>query len=373
MDRRASERRTNILPPGHGDPVSPLEGAVVESRVEDRRTGLRPRRRFRVPGPYELRAILGVSGLFAVVLAILDVALYRLQQARSEKALQVAPELSRLIVGQDRMEMGLIVLASAVGLLAVVLIVMFESNHTARPLENLKRTMQKFVEQGGGLRARFRREDHFHDVAHAFNALAASVERQAQENAARAALAAAALRRIVHEAGDASRSSGLAERLGRVADELDQIAQGRAAHPDTEAAIAEGRALAPRNPARAPARSTPPSTPPVAECKSGTRIRIRADLTASVILTLNALSASSSTTSLLSPRIVPLHHTSAFGDEGTRIPPRPLWASPGLDRGGARRRHHPRNAVSVGRSKHQEPTEQRVGPRSTGRAQGARR
>src|SRR5438093_9429847 len=148
MDRRSEERRQESSGPGE-----------TERRSADRRTGPSTRRgilgqrtRFLVPGAYQLRAIGGVVGLCLLLLFILDFTIYRFQKMNSDKILQVAPELARLLSAQDRAQMWLVVLASTVGLLAVAAIAMFETHKTAGPLFSLHRTLVRAATEGGPLR-----------------------------------------------------------------------------------------------------------------------------------------------------------------------------------------------------------------------------
>src|SRR4029453_4319959 len=60
------------------------------------------RRRYLINGPQQIRAVLGVAGLSVLFLAALDLTLYKLQQARSEQMITIAPELTRLFAEQDK-------------------------------------------------------------------------------------------------------------------------------------------------------------------------------------------------------------------------------------------------------------------------------
>jgi len=220
MNVRSSEHRVEGLARMSENTRAAESRAVPRAR----RWILGKRRRFLVPGSYQMRAILGAAGLSVLLLAILDFTIWRLQQARSEKVLAAAPELTRLINAQDAMQFGLILLASAVGLLAVVAIVLFESHKTAGPIYSLKNVLRWMAEHGTGVRVKFRKDDHFQDLAEAFNAMTQSLEDRSSERAGKIALVASSLRQAAKEIAEGTLDDvGARERIQSLASDLDRV------------------------------------------------------------------------------------------------------------------------------------------------------
>jgi len=154
----------------HGGAAASLSAAPFAGGAErDRSWWSFQRHRFIVDGPHQLRAVFWVAGLSTLFLGALDLTLYKLQQARTEQMLLVAPELSRLFAAQDQGLMTTVYLGSFVALLAVVTVTLFETHRSAGPLYGLRRGLDRMAKEGPSVRIRFRKEDHHKELEAAFN------------------------------------------------------------------------------------------------------------------------------------------------------------------------------------------------------------
>lgn len=182
------------------------------------------RRRFIVPGPYQVRSILNISALAVVLITAFNIVFYELIKMQSAQAVQVAPELAHVIRGQDGYQMELMVLGSIVAFLGIVATVLFETHKTAGPLFNLVQTMQKLSDQGPSVRVRFRKEDHFREVEAAFNAMATSLEAQSLRRGEELVRMSEAIRREAESLAAGGASTGeIVSRLNALAADLAQI------------------------------------------------------------------------------------------------------------------------------------------------------
>ena len=141
------------------------------------------RRSYIVNGPHQLRAVFWVAALSTLFLAALDITLYKLQQARTEQMIAIAPELTRLFTEQDKGLMSTVYLGSFVALLAVVTVTLFETHRTAGPLHGLRRGMERLGREGPSVRVRFRKEDHFPELETTFNEMARALHDRGQARA----------------------------------------------------------------------------------------------------------------------------------------------------------------------------------------------
>ena len=141
------------------------------------------RRRYVVNGPHQLRAVFWVTGLSTLFLAALDLALYKLQQARTEQMIAIAPALARSFAQQDKGLMATVYLGSFVALLAVVTVTLLETHRTAGPLFGLRRGIERLGKEGPSVRVRFRKEDHFRELETAFNETAHALHDRGQQRA----------------------------------------------------------------------------------------------------------------------------------------------------------------------------------------------
>lgn len=222
MERVLEERRQDNR--AQAAPDEAMRAAQLGITPETRRGILGKRRRFIIPGSYQSRAILGVAGLCLVLLVVLDVTLYMLQKANSASVMAAAPELAPMILEQDRSQMLFVLLASAVGLLAVVSLVLFESHKAAGPLYNLRNTMVRVKQEGHPIRVKFRTDDHFKDLEIAYNDMMASFETRSNHRAERAARIARAMRDAAqYMPSPASGASSASEKLMSLAAEVEGL------------------------------------------------------------------------------------------------------------------------------------------------------
>jgi hypothetical protein len=139
------------------------------------------RRSFLVPGTYQIRWVLMVGALAAVLLAALNAALYKLLAVGSDQIVALAPELAEIIRAQDRDLMSLILVGSAIALAGVMAVALLETHRTAGPLYNLARTLDRLREDGPWVRLTLRKDDHFREIETAFNRMATEIEARAME------------------------------------------------------------------------------------------------------------------------------------------------------------------------------------------------
>src|SRR5438093_2652768 len=203
-------------------PGSALSGASLLSRLRF----LGQRRRFLLRGFHQGRAILWVCVLTLMCLCTLDYLIYDLQQIRSGQILQIAPELSRMIIAQDRRMMLFVYLGSFAALLVVVCITLFESHRTAGPLYNLCRGLERLGAQGPSVRIRFRKDDKFHRIETAFNSAVGVLEARTLEHAEEAHRLAADLKetagRLARRPADAATISATLQQLAAPAERLEE-------------------------------------------------------------------------------------------------------------------------------------------------------
>ena len=229
MDRRNQDRRKTD------------EATVSENRREEsRRTGPATRRgyysfrlKYLVPGTYQVRTIFAVAGLAALLIGILDVVIYELQESQTERILEIlgSRRAAGIFASQDRVQMLLVLLGSLTAILAVVAIALFRTHRTAGPLFNLRKTMEMITREDRSLHVRFRKGDHFQDLSETFNRMVDRLDERANAKSARVALLAESLRRTGEDlregrmsAGESSaRMEGFAVELDRLRDDLKRL------------------------------------------------------------------------------------------------------------------------------------------------------
>jgi|GEM_PF-1758268 methyl-accepting chemotaxis protein len=184
MHERGPSSEHAPMPPQTGAASAALPQApLVRDESHARSWWTLRRRRFIVNGPHQLRAVFWVAALSTLFLAALDITLYKLQQARTEQMVAIAPELSRLFAEQDKGLMSTVYLGSFIALLAVVTVTLFETHRTAGPLYGLRRGMERLGKEGPAVRVRFRKEDHFPELEATFNEMARALHDRGQARA----------------------------------------------------------------------------------------------------------------------------------------------------------------------------------------------
>lgn len=187
------------------------------------------RRRFLVPGRYQRRALVFVGGLSAVLLAAVNVSLYLLVRSGSAEVLRQAPELSAILLGQDRDLMLLIVLASLVTFVGILLVTLLETHRTAGPLFALQRTMAQLA-SGIPAELRLREDDGLRELQVNWTRLVACMTTRARTRARTLADAVEALEREAqaltrpgeHDAARQERLRSIAHELRTVQQDLEQ-------------------------------------------------------------------------------------------------------------------------------------------------------
>ncbi len=179
---------------------------------------LRHRRRFLIDRPVQLRAAFLSGTVALILLVLLNVSLHVARQRDSEALLTDAPEFRALIVSQNRMELGLIALASLVFIGGVVVITVLETHKTAGAAFNLARHMLEVEHGNYDVRLHLRKDDNLQQLEAAFNSMASALR-------SRTTADAEALEEL---AGVAERISGPdeAEHLARRLRELAQAMDG---------------------------------------------------------------------------------------------------------------------------------------------------
>jgi len=229
MDRRNQDRRRTNEATANDD-----------RRGESRRTGPATRRgyyslrlKFLVPGTYQVRTIFAVAGLAALLIGIIDVVIYALQEAQTQRILEIlgSRRAAEIFASQDRMQMLLVLLGSITAVVAVVAIALFRTHRTAGPLFNLRKTMEIVTQEDRSLHVQFRKGDHFQDLSEAFNRMVDRLDERANAKSARVALLAESLRRTGEDlregrmsAGESSaRMEGFSVELERLRDDLKRL------------------------------------------------------------------------------------------------------------------------------------------------------
>lgn len=172
------------------------------------------RRRIVVNRSYQFRvSFLAVSVVLALLL-LLNLSLYSFSQAGTVAALDAAPELRELFRAQDRVQLTLTLLGSAVFLVGVFLVSLLESHRTAGAAFSLSRCLEQLGEGRFASRVRLRRGDNLGNVQAALNTAAARLQDRAREEADRLEALADRLDLVVTD-GEAR---GVAAELRQIAD-----------------------------------------------------------------------------------------------------------------------------------------------------------
>ena len=150
---------------------------------------------------FQLRATASVFALAVLLVTAVDATYYALQQTLTARTLAVAPELHEILRGQDRLEMGWILVGSLVFLVGVATVTLIESHRTAGPVYKLARTMERTTREGPVLRLKLRKDDHFRDLEPTFNGMVNAIQARSRNRAAQA-------RRILEQIDQLAESSG---------------------------------------------------------------------------------------------------------------------------------------------------------------------
>lgn len=141
------------------------------------------RKNFLVSRGQQLKPALLATSTVLVLLAFINFGLYRASLHGTARALADAPELSHLILQQDRAERILIGAASLMFLVGVFIVGVLETHRTAGAALNIARQMNEIGRGRSGARVRLRVGDNLKSLEEGFNAMAAAlVNRAARDN-----------------------------------------------------------------------------------------------------------------------------------------------------------------------------------------------
>jgi methyl-accepting chemotaxis protein len=172
------------------------------------------RRRFLVARRTQLRASLLTAVVVLALLLLLNVSLHASRSAKTAAIVAEAPELAAVLQSQDRLELTLIALASALFLAGAFLVTILETHKTAGAAVNLARRMDEVRSGRYGVTVRLRKDDNLRELERAFNDMARALQQRSWESADDLELLAAEAGRL-----DSPGADDLAARLRELADE----------------------------------------------------------------------------------------------------------------------------------------------------------
>jgi methyl-accepting chemotaxis protein len=202
------------------DEDSTARAAAAErpaASADTRHLGLRilgQRRRFLVARRTQLRASLLAATVVLALLVLLNYSLHASRSAKTAVILAEAPELVSVLRSQDRLELLLIGVASAVFLVGAFVVTVLETHKTAGAAINLARRMGEVGAGRYGVTVRLRKDDNLKELEHAFNEMTRTLCKRAWDGAERLEEIAADADRL-----GAPRAAELAARLRALADE----------------------------------------------------------------------------------------------------------------------------------------------------------
>lgn len=141
------------------------------------------RRRYVLDRRGQLRAVVMAGSVSAVLLALLNAALYVARERGAAALLADAPELRELIVSQSRMELLIVAAMSLLFLAGVVLITIVETHRTAGAAFNLARHMGAVQAGHYDIALRLREGDNLRDLETAFNDMTRALLERAENDA----------------------------------------------------------------------------------------------------------------------------------------------------------------------------------------------
>ncbi len=127
------------------------------------------RREFLVNRSFQLRATLFTAAAVLVLLVLLSLVLHSISVSTTNHVLADYPELADVIRAQDRLQLLLILFASALFLAGVFVVSALETHRTAGAAAKLAGHMTRIERGHYNVRLKLRREDHLQEVQTAFN------------------------------------------------------------------------------------------------------------------------------------------------------------------------------------------------------------
>jgi hypothetical protein len=142
------------------------------------RTGgiLGKRRDFLINKRYQLRAGFLTAAVVLVLLVLINLTVYTTAMSNSEKILADAPQLAPLVKAQDRVELFLIVVISAIYLAGVFIVTILETHRTSGAALSLSRRMGDIRRGRYKTRLSLRKGDNLRELEEAFNEMSRSLE-----------------------------------------------------------------------------------------------------------------------------------------------------------------------------------------------------
>ena len=192
-----------------------MSNETAESTAPAYRGLLGKRRRFLVNWRYQMRASLLTAAVVLILLILLNLAIYASTAASADRILELAPEFAAVIQAQDRTQLHLILLASAVYLAGVFLVTVLETHRTAGAALNLGARLGEVRRGRYDTRLSLRKGDHLFELEEAFNAMTDSLRTRTWDEIE----SLARLSREAEQVEDAAGRQRLAEELRRLAEE----------------------------------------------------------------------------------------------------------------------------------------------------------
>lgn len=139
------------------------------------------RRAFLINRRYQLRASLMTATVVLVLLVFVNLVLYTASARHSSQILIDSPELEHILRGQDRVELGLVLVASIVFLAGVFVVSLLETHKTAGAAYHIERRLDELRNGRYGSSLTLRRGDNLVELERAFNALAETLRDRERE------------------------------------------------------------------------------------------------------------------------------------------------------------------------------------------------
>jgi methyl-accepting chemotaxis protein len=172
------------------------------------------RTHFLVDKRTQLRSALMVTGVVLVLLVLLNVTFQALRATETASMLAVSPDAAHTIAGLDRTELVLGLLASAVMLVGVFLVAIFETHRTAGAALAIARRLRRVAGGDLGTELTLRKGDNLRELETAFN----EMTRALRDHAAEQATALRDLAEQIEGASDLDQGRDVAKRLREVAE-----------------------------------------------------------------------------------------------------------------------------------------------------------
>lgn len=141
------------------------------------------RRRFLVNWKSQLTTALMVTGLVFFLLVLLNVTFAALRNTETSMIIASSPNVADVLARNDRTEMILSLIGSAVIVMGTFLMTIFETHRTAGAAFNVARNLGRVADGDYGTQVRLRRTDNLHELMEPFNNMTESLRDRAAEQA----------------------------------------------------------------------------------------------------------------------------------------------------------------------------------------------